>query len=162
MISSLSFIFIEMCKEEGILHFVICPYHPYHSHLTLPMIPLFEKITSGIKYNSTSSSCKYISTVTGQVEETMDSEYFLRHLKEPARLTSAVSTALTQSCTHFLEIGSHPLNCTMVQDMLEDYSDKHKYVLLESLRRKQDDSLSLLNTLGQLFSLGYGVQLVEK
>lgn len=156
----------EICKKHGIKT-LVNSYHPYHSRLTLPILDEFKTTTKTVKYQSSSklAAAKFISTVSGNICDSMDEEYFLNHLKAPADFMSAVETVLHKAnVTHFLEIGPHPILNQMVKDFLYNVSTKgpeKQYNFHASLLRNVDDRVTLLNSLGMLYTEGYDVNWKE-
>ncbi|KAJ6641554.1 Non-reducing polyketide synthase 1 [Pseudolycoriella hygida] len=153
--------FVDLCKEKGFKVMTLDPYHPYHSRLTAPVIPKFEETTSQVEYKKTSNGT-FISTVNnGKVMKTLDKNYFLDHLQGPALFADAIKTVLKdEGVTHFLEVGSHPINIQMVKDIIDKkYPEMGTdFQFYSSLQRKSSDRLMLLNTLGKLYTAGFNIK----
>ncbi|OXA44460.1 Erythronolide synthase, modules 1 and 2 [Folsomia candida] len=153
--------FAEVCTKNGIKNHLV-PHHPYHSSLTEPILPEFLKTTSSVKYEK--AKCKFISTVDCKLKGTLDSTYFLDHLKNAANFMGGIETALGEGITHFLEIGPHPIQLQMIRDSLDNNDPTWRekdYMFFTSLRRKLDDKVCLLDTLGRLYAIGHDVDWKE-
>ncbi|MBV9787114.1 MAG: SDR family NAD(P)-dependent oxidoreductase, partial [Chloroflexi bacterium] len=95
-----------------------------------------------------------ISTVTGALIDgsALDATYWGRNLREPFLFAEAVRELLQQDYTTFLEVSPHPV---LAESILR--SGKHfnyPVTVIASLRRNRDDSQSLLEALGSLYTLG--------
>lgn len=136
------------------------PYYPYHSRLTAPVIPQFEEVTSRVQYKK-STNGQFISTVRkGRALETLDKDYYLEHLQSTALFADAVTTALeSEGVTHFLEVGPQPINIQMVKDILKNNFPERgtNFEFYSSLLRNESNKVTLLNTLGRLYTAGFNI-----
>ena len=95
-----------------------------------------------------------ISTVTGAVVAgpDLDAAYWGRNVRQPVLFGTAIQQVLNQGLRTIVEIGAHPVLATATQECLS--AAEHDGVMLPSLRRKQDESTTLLTSLGSLYTRG--------
>ena len=98
-----------------------------------------------------------VSTVTGQwvAGPELDADYWWRNVRQTVLFAPAIEQLLAQCHEVFLEVGPHPVlsaNCVACADSIG-----RPIVTLSSARRGLDQQAHLLETLGQLWSLGAAV-----
>lgn len=122
---------------------------PYHSPAMDPLVPQLEAALEGLSPQA--ASIPIYSTVTGQAISgpELDPAYWGRNMRQPVRFEAAISGLAGEGYSLFLEIGAHPV---LVRSIVESASEK---TALYSLRRNQPELAQLLETVGQLYSLGY-------
>lgn len=125
------------------------------SHLTKPQAPdqptsvsdEFTKATQSVTYHT--PQLKLISNVTGKVvgREGLNAAYFAESLHKPVKLNQSVETLKSLDCTTLLEIG--PKSAELSPD--------NKTVVLYSLKSVQDEGKTLLDSLSELYFLGFSI-----
>ncbi|MEM7355305.1 MAG: beta-ketoacyl synthase N-terminal-like domain-containing protein, partial [Acidobacteriota bacterium] len=99
----------------------------------------------------------FVSTVTGKpvAGEALDAAYWASNVRQPVRFATAIESLLAEGSDVFLEIGPHPV---LERSILESLPPAgHAAVqaqVLISMRRDQDESDVLLETLATLRRLG--------
>lgn len=87
-----------------------------------------------------------ISTVTAQVQENTDADYWWRNVRSTVRFSDAIARAVVEGVTLFLEVGGHPV--------LGPAIGESGGQALATLRRHQPERRAFLQALGQLYGLG--------
>lgn len=154
--------FLEACEKElqadGVFARFLTVEVPYHSH---KMDPLREELLKTLQpLTPRETHTPLYSTVTAQPIDgrELDNEYWWRNVRETVRFADAAATLIANGHRHFLEVGPHPVLRPSLREALS-YAGKKGHTL-ESLNRKEpDDRGTLLNTLGQLYTLGVDVDL---
>ncbi|MGH8558369.1 MAG: beta-ketoacyl synthase N-terminal-like domain-containing protein, partial [Methylococcales bacterium] len=93
------------------------------------------------------------STVTGKrvTENCFDANYWWRNVREKVSFSPAIGALLDDGYDTFIEIGPHPV----LRASILEAAQAEKPHVLPSLRRMQDEPLTLLGSLGSLYCLGY-------
>jgi len=128
---------------------------PYHSPLMEPLKSELISSLQGIKPQN--GTIPLFSTVTGKNIDGSDmgAAHWAQNIREPVLFSAAIN-GLIQSDHHlFLEIGAHPVLSTYIYECLANAG--REGTVLPSLRRKEPESVMLLGTFGQLYTLGYTV-----
>ena len=137
---------------------------PFHSH---HMDPLKEELINSLAHLVPSAAeLPLYSTVTGQREDGhhLCSAYWYRNVREPVYFTDALRQMVEDGIDTFVEIAPHPVLTTGALALLKDRSVKNAFVV-PSLRRKEDEALTMMGSLGELYTHGYAVnwaQLLEQ
>ena len=98
-----------------------------------------------------------VSTVTGTSadELTFDGAYWARNLRETVRFQAAIEYLLGQGHRTFLELGPHPVLQSAIAEVgLLAGARTHT---LSSLRRDAGEEETFLESVGQLWSLGFSI-----
>jgi myxalamid-type polyketide synthase MxaB len=119
----------------------------FHSPLMDSVIEEFDKITSGINFNS--PNITWISNLTGHIKKSApDSQYWRNHTRKPIQFLKMMETLCEQNCHIILEIGPQPVLIGMAQRILPP----GKGICLPSLRKEKDEWLQILTSLAQLYT----------
>ncbi len=87
----------------------------------------------------------------------LDTSYWVANMRQPVRFAEALRQAIDDGCEVFLEIGAHPVLSGYVAESLEAAGGRAG-TMLASLRRKQNDRMSMLSSLGALYAMGETVR----
>jgi acyl transferase domain-containing protein/acyl-CoA synthetase (AMP-forming)/AMP-acid ligase II len=98
----------------------------------------------------------WYSTVDGHwVTDRIDPQYWYRNLRHPVRFAQATRALAEQQFRVFLEVSSHPVLTTSVQDTLDEAGITG--VVCGTLRRDQGGQSRFIQSLAELFVQGVGV-----
>ena len=101
------------------------------------------------------------STVTGTLAQHLafDAHYWARNLREPVLFSAAVQHLLEDGHDLFLEISSHPILLSSIQQGVHHFSKDADQpgTVLPSMRRDEAERTVMLGSLGALYSLGYPI-----
>jgi acyl transferase domain-containing protein/acyl carrier protein len=97
------------------------------------------------------------STVTGARIDgaALDDGYWVRNLREPVLFLSAVTQALADEHTVFVEVGPHPVLASAIQRICQD--EQREADVVVSMRREEDERAVLRAALGRLHCAGQPV-----
>ena len=125
--------------------------HAFHSPLMEPMIKDFETLAIAVEYSP--PSIPFVSCLTGKATdlEIANADYWVRHVQQPVKFATGMSTLQEKNCGIYLEIGPKPLLLGMGKQCLSPESQSE---WLPSLRPEREDWQQLLRTLGQLYTKG--------
>ncbi|KAJ3499830.1 hypothetical protein NLG97_g19 [Lecanicillium saksenae] len=140
----------------------------FHSHHMLPLAPGYMEALAkypGFKATKTSTALMVSSVSARKMNTaTLGPEYFAANMTGMVKFSDALTGILldeddTQNVEVLVEIGPHPALKGPSNQTIDSLKLKVKY--LASLDRKQDAYESILSTAGQLFALGYPVDLAH-
>ena len=101
------------------------------------------------------------STVIGTLAQhfAFDAHYWARNLREPVLFSAAVQRLLEDGHDLFLEISSHPILLSSIQQGVHHFSKDADQpgTVLPSMRRDEAERTVMLGSLGALYSLGYPI-----
>ena len=137
----------------------------FHSHHMQPLAPAFEQALSGAScFQCRPATIPFYSSVTARDSSAkkMDAEYWALNMTGTVMFSDALTGILInendeQYIDVLIEIGAHPALKSPSNEVLKALKLKIPY--LASLTRESPALESLLATAGQLFSLGYPVDL---
>ena len=139
-------------KEQKVFSRMLQVDVAYHSHQ-------MEKLESHLRESlrglcSHSHKLPLYSTVTGRLvqEECLDESYWYRNIRWPVLFRDAVDHLSEDGHSLFLEIGPHPVLSPAINECLSQRGIAGR--TLSSLRRDEPESLSLLTSLGSLYTSG--------
>lgn len=140
----------------------------FHSHHMLPLAPGYKEALAkypGFKANKTPTALM-VSSVSGRSVNTgaLGPEYFAANMTGMVKFSDALTGIVldkddAQNVEVLVELGPHPALKGPSNQTLD--SLKLKVTYLGTLDRKQDAYESLLSTAGQLFALGYPVDIAQ-
>jgi len=128
--------------------------HAFHSPLMDPILDEFERVASELHYET--PSIPIVSNLTGELldEHTVpDAAYWRRHIREAVQFNAGMKALAEQGCEVFVETGPHPVLIGMGRRCVPETNG----LWAPSLKRDQDDWLSLLSSLGALYVNGVQV-----
>ena len=98
----------------------------------------------------------YSTVLGGQVSATsLDAAYWGRNLREVVRFSQATRHLLDDGYATFIEINPHPILLTAIEQTAQTSHADLQLALTPSLRRGEDEQLTMLTSLGSLFTVGY-------
>lgn len=140
----------------------------FHSHHMLPLAPGYTEALAkypGFKANKTPTALM-VSSVSGRRVNTaaLGPEYFAANMTGMVKFSDALTGIVldeddAQNVEVLVELGPHPALKGPSNQTID--SLKLKVIYLGTLDRKQDAYESLLSTAGQLFALGYPVDVAQ-
>ena len=123
------------------------------------MDPLRDDLSRALEgLQPRSAAVPIYSTVTGEVIDGGEFSplYWARNLREPVVFSTAVERLIAAGHDLFLELSPHPILLSAVQQAFHHLGVEG--ATLPSLRREKDEQLTMMSSLGALYSLGYPVQ----
>ena len=128
---------------------------PYHSHF---MEPLREELLASLAdLHPRSASLPLYSTVTGTRIDGRgdDANYWWQNVRATVLFGSALNQMIQDGYSVFIELSPHPVLASSIKELLTQQGQEG--VVLQSLRRKEEDRSIMLGSLGTLYTLGYPV-----
>jgi len=103
------------------------------------------------------TSISIYSTVTGAPVSgaALDADYWGRNLCQPVRFADAVQRLLADGYFIFIEINPHPILLTAIEQTAQAIRGDYRLALVQSLRRGEDEGLTIRSALGSLYTVGY-------
>ncbi|MDG4838655.1 SDR family NAD(P)-dependent oxidoreductase [Micromonospora sp. WMMD967] len=126
--------------------------HAFHSVLMEPMLAEFASVAETLTYAP--PRIPIISNVTGQVAETPDAAYWVRHVREAVRFADGITTLEGLGVATFVEIGPDGVLSAMGADCVTDA------VFVPLQRSDRDQPTALRAGLAQLHVRGIAVDWV--
>ncbi|MCG5469031.1 SDR family NAD(P)-dependent oxidoreductase [Micromonospora sp. LAH09] len=123
--------------------------HAFHSVLMEPMLAEFAQVAQTLTYAS--PRIPVVSNVTGQIAETQDAAYWVRHVREAVRFADGIATLENAGVTTFVEIGPDGVLSAMGADCVTDA------VFVPVQRSDRDQPTALRTALAQLHVRGVAV-----
>jgi phthiocerol/phenolphthiocerol synthesis type-I polyketide synthase B len=115
-----------------------------HTALMDPILPDLRAALAGM--STEMPTIPFISTVTEDAHaSTLDAEYWVANLRQPARLSQAIAAAAADHAT-FVEVSAHPILTHAVNDTLESVTHHHG---VSTLWRDGDDTVSFHTNLNR-------------
>jgi acyl transferase domain-containing protein/acyl carrier protein len=123
----------------------------FHTPMMQPMLQAFEETTREIHYSI--PSIPIVSNVTGKIETEIlaNSSYWVQHVCSAVQFSAGMLDLASKGCTHWIEVGPHPILITMGQQMLEGGA------WLPSLHRQIDAEKQFLEVLGTYYTAGASI-----
>ncbi|MEM8637299.1 MAG: SDR family NAD(P)-dependent oxidoreductase [Cyanobacteria bacterium P01_G01_bin.54] len=103
----------------------------------------------------------FFSTVTGQLQADapLDAAYWAQNLRQPVQFGPAIAAIIAHQGNVFLELSSHPVLGRAITENLaqQNAPQNSQSQILHCLRRQKPERPTLLQTLAQLYALGYAI-----
>lgn len=143
----------ETLREQGASSQPLTVSHAFHSPLMRDMLAEFAEVAQSCRYHR--PNIAIVSSLTGKrVDRDMSTpDYWVAHIIEPVRFSSAVATLLAESCDIAIEIGPQPHASAMAQQA----SGAETVQWLPSLKRGAGDREVLLGAVAKLYQLGVNI-----
>ena len=124
--------------------------HAFHSPLMKPILSFFKKIAKEITYHK--PLLPLVSNVTGDIigDDICSSDYWVNHIEATVQFAAGVRCLEKNNINAFLEIGPG----TTISSMLMYQVKQEPGILLTSLRKKQSDWKTILDSLSTLYVHG--------
>lgn len=128
---------------------------PYHSHHMDALRP--ELLESLASVRPRTAAIPLYSTVTGDIVDgrQLDAEYWWRNVREPVLFSNAVTALIASGCKTFVELSAHPVLSSAIAENLAGQAEKG--TVLPSLRRNEEERLTMLASLGALHTTGVSI-----
>ncbi|MBC7923388.1 MAG: SDR family NAD(P)-dependent oxidoreductase [Ferruginibacter sp.] len=142
--------------EQHVFHRFLKVNVPFHSH---HMEPLKDELIASLAHLTPRlAHLPLYSTVTGKREngEHLVSQYWYQNVREPVYFTDALQRMVDDGFDTFVEIAPHPVLADGADELLQNNRVKNA-LLVPSLRRKEDEALTMAGSLGKLLTHGYAV-----
>lgn len=142
---------VAYCSSQNIFAQKLDLDYPFHSQLVCHLKADFLADLGDV-CPSNSTTIQFISAVEGNVVASnfLTADYWWRNIAEPVSFFDGIKAAIALGHKVFIEIGSHPVLQTYVNDILR--FQKVRGAVIPTLRRHQD-SLSMLD---KAFMLAWG------
>ena len=130
--------------------------YAFHSPQTEALKQEMIDSVAGIK--TLSASIDVLSTVTGKPAGGTDygAAYWAENIRQPVQFARAVDGLITDGHSKFLEIGPHPVLALSISQCLASRNAEGN--VLPSLRRGQNDRMTLYETLADLYMSGWDLK----
>jgi len=125
--------------------------HAFHSTLMEPMLDAFERFASTIPFKA--PRIPMFMNTTGEElapGQRPDAAYWRRHARNAVRFQQGLESLHAKGYRHFLEMGPHDVLCQLGKKCLP----KGAATWFPSLRRKEDDWQTLLDSAAKLYVAG--------
>jgi len=122
------------------------------------MEPLCDELEQALRdIQPLPASIPVCSTVTAEFDHGMlfDGGYWSRNLREPVKFSAAARRLCESGYQVFIEVSPHPVLLKSTQKLLEHLGKEGS--VIASLRREEDEQVSMLQALGGLYTLRYPV-----
>lgn len=136
----------------------------FHSHHMFPLAPGYQRALESYGLNPQPATARMFSSVTARVAdpERMGAEYWVANMVSSVRFGDALTGTLLDELDQknvdiIIEVGPHPALKGPSRQVMQ--SVKMEIPYLASLTRGTPDYKGLLACMGQLFQLGYPVDL---
>jgi mycoketide-CoA synthase len=128
----------------------------FHSSAMIPCADALEKEIAGL--SPLNGTIPLYSTVDGRLLEgrKLDATYWRRNICEPVQFAVATAAAIRSGHSLFLELSPHPVLATSLKQCLE--AEGTNGAVMSSMRRGQDESATMLTSLGSLYTFGRSIQ----
>lgn len=146
----------QQLEGQGVLCKVLRTSHAFHSPMMNPVVAPFLEQCRAIELSKPETP--FVSTVTANWisdDQATDPEYWAKHLRETVRFADGVKQLWADDPTYLmLEVGPRTTTATLAR---QQATDKKQQIALSSLADNSENDrewISLLNTLGQLWTHG--------
>jgi hybrid polyketide synthase/nonribosomal peptide synthetase FtdB len=129
---------------------------PYHSHV---VDPYHDELLCCLKnIHPQKARLKIYSTTTGQKGSgaEYDGGYWWQNVRNAVHFEEAMDEIIKEGYTLFIQVGPHPALTANIKECLAKHQAKGRN--FPSLKRKEAERLTMLETLGGLYSSGYPVE----
>lgn len=151
--------FAMYCTEKNLKTHVLDATNAFHSRDMDDIIQEYEKVTKSISPNA-AGTCTYFSGLKGvacQASE-INSDYWTQHSRDRVRFIDACKAAYEDGCRVFLEVGPQPVLCALAMKNISGESEYEEPItVMPSIRRKENEWATLLETLTKLYQMGFHV-----
>ncbi len=130
--------------------------YAFHSH---QMDPVRDELMASLQgLRTMPATTPVFSTVAGQdvSDGAFDAEYWWQNVRRPVQFWPAIDSMIQAGYTAFVEISPHPVLSSTISECLMHRGEQG--TVLPSLRRKEEERLTMLGSLGALHTLGFEVK----
>ena len=122
--------------------------HAFHSPLMEPMLAEFSRVARVLTYSA--PRIPIVSTVTGDLADVTDPEYWVRHVRQSVRFADAVRRLAEQGVDTFVEVGPDGVLSALGTECVPA-------VFVPALRRDQDERRTVVTALAVAHTRGTAV-----
>ncbi|MFP6873560.1 MAG: amino acid adenylation domain-containing protein [Verrucomicrobiales bacterium] len=129
--------------------------YAFHTHQMEPIKDELIEVLAGIV--PCAALVPFYSTVSGGLldGEALDAHYWWRNVRESVLFAPAINKLAHEGSELFLELGPHPALANPITECLGDAGKKG--VVLHSLKRKEEESATILQNLALLYNEGVDI-----
>ncbi|KAB8238375.1 uncharacterized protein BDW43DRAFT_306237 [Aspergillus alliaceus] len=158
----------EELTQKGVFARSLVVKQAYHSHHMLPFSAAYLQAMEGYAHSppTPSNTTSMVSSVVGRTlrQSMVEPQYWVNNLTSAVRFSDALTETVLDELDQvkidaLVEIGPHPALKGPVRQTLASLDLDIPHV--GTLARGADDFQSLLTTAGQLYSLGYAIDLAK-
>ncbi|MEM7344954.1 MAG: beta-ketoacyl synthase N-terminal-like domain-containing protein, partial [Chloroflexota bacterium] len=144
---------VQQLQTEQIKTKSLTVSHAFHSPLMEPILTEFAEIADTINYKRPHT--KIVSTITGALvsDEMSQPVYWINQIRQAVQFTNGMEALKEEGVDTFIEIGPTPTLLALGQQ----YLSEARYQWLPTLRPSQNDSVQILDSLGQLYVKGINI-----
>ena len=144
---------LEALRQEKIASHKLAVSHAFHSPLMEPMLDDFVAVLDTVCFQP--PQIPIVSNVTGEFSETLDADYWLRHIRQPVQFAASVRCLLEEECDILLEVGPG----TTLLSMIRQIATTEKALACPSLDRHKQDWQALSEAAGKLWVRGVALDI---
>jgi acyl transferase domain-containing protein/acyl carrier protein len=89
----------------------------------------------------------------------LDARYWVRNLRSPVLFSRAVQMLADDGHTIFIELSPHPVLTAAIEETVTGAG--RKVTAIPSMEREKDEQLTLRNSVGRLYTIGYSIDWAE-
>jgi iterative type I PKS product template protein len=145
----------SMSKEIGLKCRILDVPYAMHSRQMESILPGLRDIAQGLHFEAPDANVKIISTLSGAEHVVFDSEYIVRHTREPVNFQQAVSHCVKQGLIAesalWLELGPNPVCLGLARANTNSITPDR---LLTSLKKGEDDWKCVSKTIATCYAAG--------
>jgi acyl transferase domain-containing protein len=143
---------LELLQEREVFTKVLPVNYAFHSPQMEPFKDELAQSLQGL--HPKPAKIRLLSTVTGQPCQglELDAQHWASNIREPVRFATVIEQLVQDKHTLFLEISPHPILSGYISQCLGPEG-----VVLPSLRRQMAERVTMLGSLGALYTHGYPV-----
>ncbi|WDZ54630.1 non-ribosomal peptide synthetase/type I polyketide synthase [Paenibacillus polymyxa] len=145
----------KQLQDKGVFARLLKVNVAYHSYQMEPYEQELLEALKGIK--SQPAGIPIYSTVTGKMltGTECDGHYWYKNVREPVRFEAAMYEMISLNYNLFIEVGPHPVLAASISDCLSAKNVEGKKLF--SIKRNENEQVSILENLGNLYALGYPI-----
>ncbi|WP_442875952.1 type I polyketide synthase [Amycolatopsis sp. NBC_01488] len=129
----------------------------YASHSAVVEVLETELLEALADLEPRAAQITFVSSVTGEIAETLDAAYWYRNLRQRVRFQDATRTLIADGHRFFVESSPHPVLGGGIQETLEDVLDAGSAAVVGTLRRGEGGLTRFLTSVAQLWTRGHDV-----
>ncbi|MBL8197234.1 MAG: SDR family NAD(P)-dependent oxidoreductase, partial [Blastocatellia bacterium] len=129
--------------------------HAFHSHMMEEAVGEFEEIVSSVMRNE--PEIQIASNLTGKIEREalVEARYWGRQIREAVDFVGGIKALVEQGINTFIELGPEAILCGLGSQCIKN----KKVSWYPSLKKKQTDSKTLLESIGRVWINGIELDL---
>ncbi|KAK2013652.1 ketoacyl-synt-domain-containing protein [Colletotrichum eremochloae] len=135
----------------------------FHSPWIAPLATAYAELLRPYIADTKAPSCPHFSSVTGKAitTQSFDLQYWIDNFVLPVEFETAMRSLLSahEDDNVFIEVGPHPALQGPVKEIMQKVNPNASYHYVNTMKRYENSSLSLLRLAGDLFTLNVDVNL---